>query len=207
MHSPLYIDGVEVESVIDYFNEVCLDAEMVNSGDATLLQKWDVPIYYQVNGAPTNRDREVMSGFAAWLNTVEGFPGIFETSDTIKANLQIHFCSQAEMLSIMGDNFTGLDGAVTFWYNNNAIYKAVICCRTDLDQTLRNSVILEEIYNGLGPIQDSSIRTDSIIYSGYSQPQQLTEIDQLILRLLYHPSLRCGMNAEQCAAAIRGLYY
>ena len=72
---------------------------------------------------------------------------------------------------------------------------------------MRNSVILEEIYNGLGPVQDTDLRPDSLIYSAYSTPQELTEIDELILKLLYHPDMVCGMNAQECEAVIRQLYY
>ena len=45
LHSRFYIPGVEVEDVILYFNEVCLDAEMIHSGNPKVLQKWTVPIY------------------------------------------------------------------------------------------------------------------------------------------------------------------
>jgi len=130
-----------------------------------------------------------------------------QTEDPSAANLQIHFCDQEEMVSLMGDDFYGMDGAVTFWYADDVIYDAIICIRTDLDQYLRNSVILEEIYNGLGPIQDTALRPDSIIYSEFSEPQTLTELDELLLRLLYHPDMKCGMNAGECAAVICQLYY
>ena len=121
--------------------------------------------------------------------------------------MRIYFCTQDEMGNRMGDNFRNLDGGVTFWYNNDRIYDCIICYRTDLDQQVRNSVIIEEIYNGLGPIQDTDLRPDSIIYSGYSIPQSMTKIDELLLKLLYHPDMQCGMNAEECAAVIRRLYY
>lgn len=207
VHSDLYIDGLEVERVIQYFNEVCLDAEIVNSGDASRLQKWTGPIYYTLYGEYTDEDLATLSGFVSWLNTIEGFPGISEARIPEDTNLRIHFCSQPDMIDLMGDNFWGMDGAVTFWYSFDEIYDAIICYRTDLDQYLRNSVILEEIYNGLGPIQDTQLRPDSIIYALYSQPQQLTDVDELILKLLYHPDLQCGMNAAECEAVIRQLYY
>ncbi len=206
-HSQLYIDGLDVEEVVRYFSEVCLDAEIVNSGDASVLQKWKNPIYYVLNGSPTNEDVEVLNNFTAWLNTVEGFPGIYEAKDSQNANLHIHFCTQQDMFLLMGEEFTNVDGAVTYWYEENEIYNAIVCCRTDLNQTLRNSVILEEIYNGLGPIQDTNLRSDSIIYSEYSEPQCLSNIDELILKLLYHPQLQCGMNADECEDVIRQLYY
>ena len=112
------------------------------------------------------------------------------------------------MINLLGDNFYNCDGGVTFWYDGyNQIYNATICYRTDLNQHLRNSVILEEIYNGLGPVQDTNLRPDSIIYAEFTQPQALTEVDELILKLLYHPDMKCGMNAAQCEAVIRQLYY
>ena len=206
-HSPLYIPDLSVEDVILYFNEVCLDAEFSDSGNATLVQKWDIPIYYTIHGDAADEDLATLENFAAWLNTIEGFPGISEADAPVHTNLTIHFCTEDELVEILGENFYGTDAGVTFWYEDNAIYDSTICYRTDLDQYLRNSVILEEIYNGLGPVQDTDLRSDSIIYSAFSEPQSLTEIDELILKLLYHPDILCGMNAEECEAVIRELYY
>ena len=111
------------------------------------------------------------------------------------------------MLEMMGHEVNNLDGAVTFWYTDDIINSAVICYRTDLDQYLRNSVILEEIYNGLGLIQDTSLRKDSIIYAEFSQPQELTKIDELLLKLLYSEEIKTGMSAKECEEVIRQLYY
>lgn len=206
-HSQLYIPGVSVEDVILYFNEVCLDSEIINSGDPRYVQKWIAPIYYSLEGDYTDADLAMLTSFTDWLNSIEGFPGISRNEDPYKRNLRIHFCDEQTLLSLMGPNFEGTDGAVTFWYADDIIYNAIICYRTDLNQYLRNSVILEEIYNGLGPIQDTSLRSDSIIYQGFSDPQQLTAIDELILRLLYHPDIQPGMNKQQCEQVIRSLYY
>ena len=205
-HSPFYVDGVTPENVITYFNEVCLDAEYVDSGDASLVQKWVAPIYYTVHGDPTDEDRLTLTKCIDQLNRIDGFPGIHDANESNNANLQLYFCSQKELIARMGDNHQDSEGAVTFWYTDNEIYNATICYRTDLNQELRNSVILEELYNGLGPIQDTQLRTDSIIYTDGSY-LSLTDVDLLILRLLYHPMVKCGMNAEECENVIRQLYY
>jgi len=206
-HSWLYIPGLSVEDVILYFNEVCLDAEFTDSGDPSKLQKWMEPIYYTLDGPATAEDLETLTAFVEFLNTIDGFPGIYEAEAVEQANLNICFRTKEDLVTLMGSNFAGCDGGVTFWYTDNVIYTATVCYATDIDQTVRNSVILEEIYNGLGPVQDTGLRPDSIIYSGYSQPQELTEIDKLLLILLYHPALECGMDAESCEAIIRELYY
>lgn len=207
-HSPLYMPQLDVEDVIRYFNEVCLDAEFVNAGDPTRLQKWVVPIRYYINGSYTEEDMATLESFVSWLNQLEGFPGMHIVDDPVLANLSINFCDADAYLSLMGDQFAGTDGGVTFWYNGaDQIYDAVIGYRTDLDQKTRNSVILEEIYNGLGPINDTCERMNSIIYADYSIPQWLSEEDQLILKLLYHPLMECGMDTAACEAVIRQLYY
>lgn len=206
-HSKLYIPDVSVEDVITYFNEVCLDAEFVNSGDPSRVQKWVEPIVYSVIGEPTDEDLAVLNEFVSYLNTIKGFPGMYEAGEGDDTNLSIYFVEQDELLFIMGDAYGDVDGAVTFWYEMDMIYDATICIRTEIGQTVRNSVIQEEIYNGLGPIQDTELRSDSMIYAGYSEPQELTEIDELILQLLYHPDIECGMTADECEQIIRNLYY
>ncbi len=206
-HSKLYIPGVSVEDVILYFNEVAFGAEVINSGDPYKLQKWNESIYYFVNGDFTEEDSATLSKFNNWLNTIEGFPGIYETKDFAKTNLNIYFCDKETMLAIMGNEFYGMDGAVTFWYTDDIINRSVICYRTDLDQYLRNSVIIEEIYNGLGLIQDTSLREDSIIYAEFSEPQELTKIDELLLKILYSEEIKTGMSVQECEEVIRKLYY
>lgn len=206
-HSKFYIQGVSVEDVILYFNEVAFGAEIINSGDPYKLQKWNEPIYYFVNGDFTEEDLATLSKFNNWLNTIEGFPGIYETKDFVKTNLNIYFCDKETMLAIMGPEVNNFDGAVTFWYTDDIINRATICYRTDLDQYLRNSVIIEEIYNGLGLIQDTSLREDSIIYSEFSEPQELTKIDELLLKILYSEEIKTGMSAQECEEVIRKLYY
>lgn len=206
-HSLLYLPDVSVEEVIEYFREVVLSAEFVNGGDPSKVQKWDIEILYMIHGEMTTKDREVLDSFTRWLNEIEGFPGIRETTVDAEANLHIHFCPADHFATILGEDYRGLDGGVTFWYDYDRIYQGTICVRNDMEQELRNSVLQEEIYNGLGPVQDTDLRTDSLIFSGFSMPQSMTEVDELIMKLLYHPQIQCGMDAQQCEAVIRQLYY
>ena len=206
-HSQLFLSYVSADEIITYFNEVCLDAEFVNSGNASVLQRWENPIYYQLYGEPTDKDLQVLSDMCQWLNSIEGFPGIYETTETWQENYSIYFCTQDELISRMGDQYYDVDGAFTFWYSDNIIYDCTVCILSSLDQEVRNSVILEEIYNSLGPAQDTNLRQESIIYAGYSIPQALHPIDEVILKLLYHSDLQVGMDASACESVIRSLYY
>jgi hypothetical protein len=203
----LYIPGLSVEDVILYFNEVCLDSEFTYGGDSSVIQKWAEPLYYTLEGKYTDQDLATLQSFVDWLNTLEGFPGIYPAENMLQQSLRICFCTNQEMVDILGQEFSYVDGGVRFWYMNNEIYDATICYRQEIHQLTRNSVILEEIYNGLGPAQDTALRPDSIIYRDFSEPQWLTPVDELILKLLYHPDIQPGMNAQECERVIRSLYY
>ena len=115
-HSWLYIPGVSVEDVIRYFNEVCLDAEYVSGGDPSKLQKWMEPIYYTLDGPYTDEDLETLTGFMEFLNTIDGFPGIYESQDLLQTNLQIYFRTQDGLVDLTDDVLVDLVG------NNADVY-------------------------------------------------------------------------------------
>lgn len=211
IHSPFYLEGFTPEQVVAYFAEVVLDTEYSSGeGNVHVVQKWTQPICYMIHGEATQKDREKLEELFAQLNAVEGFPGIEVAPSPIAANLTLNFYNWEDFQTYFGRvvNYEDADGAVEYWYYNatNQIYNASIGYRTDIDQYTRNSVLLEEVINGLG-ITDTKLREDSITYQGFSQTQELSDMDWLILRLLYHPDIKCGMNLEQCRAAIEKLYY
>jgi uncharacterized protein YcfL len=211
LHSSFYLEGFTAEQVVTSFSEVVLDAEYSNGeGNIHVVQKWTAPIRYMIHGQTTQKDREKLEELFVQLNAVEGFPGIEVAPSPIAANLTLNFYNRADFQTYFGRivNYEDADGAVEYWYYNqtNQIYNATVGYRTDIDQYTRNSVLLEEVINGLG-ITDTKLREDSITYQGFSQTQALSEMDWLILRLLYHPDIKCGMNLEQCKAVIEKLYY
>ena len=77
----------------------------------------------------------------------------------------------------------------------------------DLDQHTRSSVILEEIYNGLGPLMDTVEREDSIVYQYGSDVTELSDSDWVILKLLYSEEVKAGMDQETCEEVLRSLYW
>jgi len=210
LHSPLYIEGVTVEKMIEYFNEVVLDMEYsTGDGNPTLVQKWDRPLCYRIEGNPTDADRQALDKLFAKLNGIEGFPGI-RAATGLEQNLTLNFLNLADFRRQFSSVINGetADGAVQFWYytNTNNIHTARIGYRTDISQQIRDSVIPEEIINSLG-ISDTVLRKDSIVYQYASSTTELSDVDMVILKLLYHPKMECGMTAADSEKIIRELYY
>lgn len=211
IHSDLYDERYSVEDVITYFKEVVLDVEYSDgTGDSTVVQKWVVPLRYEITGEATQRDLEVLEEFCNELNQIEGFPGISKASEDSVGNVFLGFYGYDDFHATMDEviNYEEADGAVQFWYgtDTNDIYEMTIGYRTDVEQQVRNSVLIEEIINGIG-VTDTKLREDSIVYQGYSEIQELSDVDWLILKLLYHPEIQCGMQAAECESVIRKIYY
>lgn len=205
-----HLDGYTAEQVKEYFVDVVSGTEYsTGDGNAALVQKWVEPIYYKINGDATKEDLQVLEKLFTELNAIYGFPGIYPVSEGNLVNLTLTFYARDEFQADFGEflNYEEADGAVQYWYSNdmNDIYDGRIGYRTDISQQVRNSVLLEEIVNGLG-IQDTMLREDSITYQGYNEVQQLSEMDWLVIKLLYHPDIRCGMTTEECKQIIDTIY-
>ncbi len=210
-HSEFYIEGYSVEKVLQYYNEVVLLTEFsTGEGNPFLVQRWNTPIHYHITGSPTDEDLRILNGLFAELNKVNGFPGISEARNSYEANLNIYFYGRQEFNNRFAEfvQSDSADGAVQYWYETagNNIYTADIGYCTDMSPEIRRSVLLEEVVNGLG-LGDSVLREDSIVYQYSSSVTNLSKVDWLIIKLMYHPKIRCGMDVAQCESVIRELYY
>lgn len=211
-HSELFLPEVSQKDMIAYFNEAVLDTEYsTGDGDPSLVQKWVDPIYYRVTGNPTEEDLVILEALFGQLNEIEGFPGFFPADETRPTeDLTISFLDENTFNIAFSDFLRGeiADGAVQYWYytDSNIIHSARIGYRTDIGQDIRNSVLLEEVVNGLG-FNDTALRSDSIVYQYGSDATALSDVDWLLLKLLYHPDIQCGMNADQCREILEKLYY
>lgn len=210
-HSEFYIEEYTVEDVIRYFNEVVLATEYsTGDGNASLVQRWDETIYYSMEGNATSSDLATLDELFKKLNEIEGFPKIVKASEKTGANLCFYFGGREAFDERFMDFLQGeyVDGANRYWYDTdmNNIYEGDIGYCTDMPDEVRKSVLLEEVINGLG-IGDSISREDSIVYQYGSEVEELSDMDWLIVKLMYHPQMRCGMNASECETVIRTLYY
>lgn len=200
--------GYDADEVWTYFEEVVLHVEYGGDGGDYPVHKWLSPIRCSIFGDPTEEDLQVLEAFFAELNEVPGFPGIGFSAEDEVFNLSLSFLGPEEFTEQFSDVVQGEDavGATEFWYYTDTceIYDARIGYRTDLEQSERNSILLEEIVNTLG-ISDTELREDSIVYQYSNDNLSLSHMDWLLLELLYHPSIRPNMSAEESRTAIEAL--
>lgn len=167
------------------------------------------PIRYRIYGTATKTDLDVLTSLFAQLNKIKGFPGIY-AADNESENLIISFLGVDDFNASFSEFIEGEDayGATEFWYYNetNEIYTARIGYRTDTDQITRTSILIEEIINMLG-VSDTVLREDSIVYQYSNDNTAPSDIDWVILKLLYNHKIKCGMDTYTCSNIIKELYY
>ena len=209
-HSDLYINGVSTEMMVEYFAETVLSAEYSrDSGHKVLVQKWNKPIRYYIHGFNYNStDVYYITEFFERLNKVEGFPGATRVNVTDKYNLEIKFCTRLELQAktITVDETCAAFTSFTFNTATDEIQSGTILYCHDIPKDQRQSVIQEEILNCMGMSDDTLLRTNSVIYQ-YSNSNTADEIDMTLFAILYSDRIKCGMNRDQCADAIKDIYY
>ena len=190
--------GYTVKEVLSYFMEVALAAEYSRGNENNFIKKWLVPVSVRVTGTYDEDDLLLMRELFAQLNAVEGFPGISECPEDETPNCLIRFMPPGDYVyySAQATGEIETAGYSLIYYTNGAITRAEIGIRDDLTRSNRNHVILEEIVQSLGIQNDSYSYPDSLFYQGYNEPQRPSDLDWLLVRLMYREEILPAMSAE-----------
>jgi len=165
------------------------------------LKRWEEEIRIYAYGSPTNSDLATLDHFIMQLSFRCPFlPPIKRVNSESSANVTIYFGP----LETLGNHINGYVknnwGFFTYTYSNSGynIYRGKIAIASDVTkQKQRNHLIMEELVGVLGMANDHELYSDSIVYAPWTETQQLSDIDWLMLNMLYHPSLSCGMTYKQ----------
>ncbi|MEM8525252.1 MAG: DUF2927 domain-containing protein [Bacteroidota bacterium] len=196
--------------VINYFIEVALGFE--DGSVPEITRKWWNPMKIFVGGNPSTENMEKVEQTLADINELatDGF-SVEMVSDSSSSNCYLFFGSNAEFrrtspnINVGSTNF----GYFYVWWQGNNINRARIFVdtqRANLQQ--QQSLILEEITQALGLGKDSPRYPGSIFYETANDGGFATEysdLDREVVRLLYHPNMRVGLNAPQVNALLTNI--
>ena len=206
-HSDLYIKGIGTELMMSYFAEICIDSDVDEEGNIKGLQRWTDPIYYVIYGSCTPEDKTAIEDFAGYLNSIDGFPGIYESTDYLKTNFEFYFCTETDIINRLGPGFAGANAAMQFEDEESEIYEGVICLRTDIDQAVRTAEIKRQLCKVIGATGESELREDSAFYYENTLDFDLTDVDKVVLQLFYNIKMLTGLDYIYSERIIEKLYY
>lgn len=187
-------------TMLDYFAEIAFDSEYGTS--AGKLCRWETEILYKITGDATENDLELIDYLCETLNGIEGFPGIREAKNADTANFEIMFVSRDTIAKEFEHATDACTGMCEFSWTTDT-YR-IVSARAAIDSaetSERNSTICEEILQSMGLPNDSYTHRDSVFYEGRCVYNRPSELDFAMIRLLYHPSLRCGMTKKEALAS------
>lgn len=199
------------QQIIDYFVAVAMSAEynLDGSPDGTLrpIVKWLSPIYYSYSGNATDYDLFLLETLMDELSSINGIPGFSPADHKNRANLSIRFAMADEMDYVQGFYNPNFDGYFTVWWTAGmALYDARIHYRAEgLQQYYRNPTLCEELLQILGIMNDSYDYPSSLFYQPYNTVQWPSDLDWVIVELLYHPSIRPGMDEAEVRTALANI--
>ena len=173
------------------------------------LIRWVDRIRIYLDGSPTKADIRQVDSFIMELSLrVPELPWIVRVESEEEANMVIHYCRLSEMESILPQYVEGNWGMYSYSYHpNGEIFKATICIARDkANQSARNHLIREEIVGALGLTNGHEVYQDSILYRKWTTVQTLSDVDWLMLNLLYSPHVFPGWNHDQTMQALESYY-
>lgn len=208
---------------IAFYNEY--DGNFSGRGGPSPLRRWAAPVRMDIifgDSVPPsqrNSDASNVRNYAARLGRVTGHPVTMSKN----ANFIVVIAGEddrAEALATAAARVPGITAASLAPLNNlprdtycvvaayaagngvNTYTTALAVIRAENPSLLRLSCIHEELAQGMGLANDSPNARPSI-FNDDDEFALLTRQDELLLKMLYDPRLRIGMNADQARPTVQ----
>jgi hypothetical protein len=198
------------ESVVSYFKEIALGFEFGNASQITRRWEHDMKIF--IGGQPTAELLAETNRIADEINDLSttGFQ-IELVSDTLQSNFYIYYGSGDSYASIFPSQSSLVAsnwGLFTiFWDGSQKLIKGymyVDIFRANL--TEQKHLLREELTQSLGLAKDSNLYPESIFQQSFStKTTEYAPIDRDLVRLLYHPQMKVGLNRNEVDDVLRGI--
>lgn len=174
------------------------------SGDASnserALTRWEKTIRIYVGGSPSSDDLDQLKRFIMEIAThCPNMPNIRLESSEQDANITIWYCPIKDMHKHVDDYHEGNWGYFSYTYDSGCrMDSAKIAIATDKNNTAsKRHLLREELVGAFGLTNDHELYSDSILYQEWTTVGRLSEVDWLMLNMLYDPDLTCGMDANE----------
>ena len=190
----------EQQVAVDYFKDIALGFEFGNASDVT--RKWNTDVIIYVEG---EENEVLLSELDVILNDLDELIPDSEielrlTENESESNFFVFLGPGSDYADInpSAANFVASNFGLFFVRFNslNYITSASMYVDTERPAVLNQRHLLrEELTQALGMAQDSPRFQDSIFQINYSgTATEYNRYDEAIIRMLYHPEMRTGLN-------------
>ena len=179
------------------------------SGDknnvSKILTRWEETIKICVTGSPSNDDLRQLDRFIMDIAThCPNMPNIRVVKNERDANLTVYYGPLKELSKHLDVYREGNWGAFSYTYSQGRMISAKVAIATDVNwKESKRHLLMEELVGTFGLTNDHYAYSDSILYQEWTTVGELSEVDWLMLNMLYDPDLSCGMSAKKAYDILR----
>jgi hypothetical protein len=197
-------DSFTTEELLDGFEKTVFGLEYRSwSWRPYLVKKFTRPVMFYVHNLSA-RDRtatvhrfvkEIGSRVAGLTTGLAGSPA--------EANFEVYVVDRAQYEQVVRKDIYKSERAqvpgrclVRVVSGRNGIKRSTAVIVSDEGEFLFKRCLVEELLQGLGPMNDDSSLSHSV-FNDSSRHSRFTIFDQILLNMLYDPRIKPGMSAEQ----------
>ena len=188
-------------NIIDYFKSIALGSEFGNASSIT--RKWNTQIKVFIGGELSSELSTEFEKIRTEINELatDGFK-VTIVDDSLQSNYYIFFgtgIKYAEMFPTESDLVNSNFGLFyVFWNGKNQLYSGHMYVDIIRASSIEQKHLLrEEFTQSLGLAKDSPLYMESIFQSASTTTTEYATIDKDLVRLLYHPDMKIGLNEIQ----------
>lgn len=195
---------------IEYFQEIALGFEF--GGASQITRKWRNTMKVFVTGSPTTALRDELDLIISQLRELisDGFE--IELVESREESNYVVFLGSADayvnMFPVAGNAVASNWGLFYVnWDGNQYLNTGHMYVDTQRANELEQRHLLrEEFTQSLGLARDSERYASSIFQAAWTRTVNYTDLDRELIRLLYHPDMVSGLDANQVETLIREIY-
>ena len=203
------LTGEEIDA-LEYFTDIALGFEFGNASDVT--RKWIDTMHVFVNGDTSQVLMDELKMIIEEINLLvtDGFYIKREPDEGI-ANMKIFLGAGADYADIYGSARPYISSNwglffVSFDGNNNLAGANMYVDTKRAGVMAQRHLLREEFTQSLGLARDSNAHEGSIFFQSWTTTTSYIDIDRELIRLLYHPRMKSGLNRTQVRVLIASIF-
>jgi len=196
------------ESVVSYFKEVALGFEFGN--ESKITRRWEGNMKLFIGGKPTPALLAETNRIVGEINDLANNEFNVEVvSDSLQSNFYIYFGSGNSYASIFPaqSSFVASNwGLFSVSYpSSGVLFKGHMYVDINRANLIEQKHLLrEELTQSLGLARDLDLYPESIFQQSFStKTTEYAPIDKDLIRLLYHPKMKVGLDRDQVDKLLR----
>ncbi|TYC67736.1 DUF2927 domain-containing protein [Stappia sp. BW2] len=168
-----------------------------------LVKKFTKPVLFYVHNLSARDRTQTVHRFIREIGKRVGGITTKVTNDPAAANFEVYVVDRAQYEPVVKKDIYKNDRArvpgrclVRVVSGRNGIKRSAAVIVSDEGEFLFKRCLVEELLQGLGPMNDDEQLTHSV-FNDSSRHSRFTVFDQIILNMLYDPRIKPGMSMQQ----------